>query len=317
MLHDGVAGYHVLTPLRVADAARARARESRLGAGRRRPARAARRRRRRRARTRHGPRRAPAAPRHAARRRRATQRPAAPPSCCNTRRRAELGARLGEPVLDYQLLLDAAAPDGYVREWRAPGLAPERHLAYAGPVVGARRSARSPRRVVMRVPDREAQGVKHKSFAPWLVALVCFGPFAAALFIYYGPFGLGWLPQLPGSRELLRRARAVAAAVAERGPRRTGPWQLIYARMTPCEQQCVQHLGRLRPGAVGARPRHGSRAARRCGTWASLPQSTIPELTGASRSMTLRAAAWSTALGAERMAERPRVRGRSARRSSS
>jgi hypothetical protein len=22
-------------------------------------------------------------------------------------------------------------------------------------------------------------------------------------------------------------------------------WQLIYARMTPCEQQCAQHLGRL------------------------------------------------------------------------
>ena len=40
--------------------------------------------------------------------------------------------RLGEPVFDYQLLLDAGAPDGYVREWRAPGVAPERHLAYAG-----------------------------------------------------------------------------------------------------------------------------------------------------------------------------------------
>ena len=43
-----------------------------------------------------------------------------------------LASRLGEPVFDYQLLLDAAAPDGYVREWRAPVLAPERHLAYAG-----------------------------------------------------------------------------------------------------------------------------------------------------------------------------------------
>jgi surfeit locus 1 family protein len=43
-----------------------------------------------------------------------------------------LAARLGEPVFDYQLLLDAAAPDGYARDWRAPVLAPERHLAYAG-----------------------------------------------------------------------------------------------------------------------------------------------------------------------------------------
>ncbi|HUQ51929.1 MAG TPA: SURF1 family protein [Gammaproteobacteria bacterium] len=45
---------------------------------------------------------------------------------------AELEQRLGEPVYDYELLLDAAAADGYVREWQAPGLDPERHLAYAG-----------------------------------------------------------------------------------------------------------------------------------------------------------------------------------------
>jgi surfeit locus 1 family protein len=45
---------------------------------------------------------------------------------------AELARRLGEPVLDYQVLLDAEAPDGYVRRWRAPGVAPERNLGYAG-----------------------------------------------------------------------------------------------------------------------------------------------------------------------------------------
>jgi surfeit locus 1 family protein len=44
----------------------------------------------------------------------------------------ELGAALGEPVFEYQLLLEPGEPDGFVREWRAPGLAPERHLAYAG-----------------------------------------------------------------------------------------------------------------------------------------------------------------------------------------
>jgi surfeit locus 1 family protein len=44
----------------------------------------------------------------------------------------ELAGHLGEPVQDYQLLLDASAADGYVREWRAPGVAPERNLAYAG-----------------------------------------------------------------------------------------------------------------------------------------------------------------------------------------
>jgi surfeit locus 1 family protein len=45
---------------------------------------------------------------------------------------AELGQRLRQPVYDYELLLDAAAPDGYVREWQAPGVAPERNIAYAG-----------------------------------------------------------------------------------------------------------------------------------------------------------------------------------------
>jgi hypothetical protein len=106
------------------------------------------------------------------------------------------------------------------------------------------------------VQDCEAQGVKHKSFpfghfqgslAPWLVALVCFGPFAIALFIYYGPLGPSWLPQLPGSRELLREPVPLpqewrGAAGDEAAPH---VWQLIYARMTPCEQQCAQHLGRL------------------------------------------------------------------------
>ena len=45
---------------------------------------------------------------------------------------AQLAQRLGAPVFDYELLLDPGAADGYVRDWRAPGLAPERHLSYAG-----------------------------------------------------------------------------------------------------------------------------------------------------------------------------------------
>ena len=84
--------------------------------------------------------------------------------------------------------------------------------------------------------------MKHKSLVPCLVALVCFGPFAAALFIYYGPFGLTWLPQLPGSRELLSEPLPLPADWRADDP---GVWQLIYARMTPCERECAQHLGRL------------------------------------------------------------------------
>ena len=43
----------------------------------------------------------------------------------------ELRELLGAGLPDYQLLLDSAQPDGYVRAWRPYGLAPERHLAYA------------------------------------------------------------------------------------------------------------------------------------------------------------------------------------------
>jgi surfeit locus 1 family protein len=45
---------------------------------------------------------------------------------------AVLAGAIGEPLFDYQLLLDPAEPDGYVRDWQAPGLGPERHLVYAG-----------------------------------------------------------------------------------------------------------------------------------------------------------------------------------------
>lgn len=45
---------------------------------------------------------------------------------------ADVERVLGRPVLDYQLLLDPDEVDGYVRDWRAPGMQPERHLSYAG-----------------------------------------------------------------------------------------------------------------------------------------------------------------------------------------
>jgi surfeit locus 1 family protein len=44
----------------------------------------------------------------------------------------ELAARLDQPLFDYQLLLDPAEPGGYARDWQAPGIGPERNLVYAG-----------------------------------------------------------------------------------------------------------------------------------------------------------------------------------------
>jgi len=86
--------------------------------------------------------------------------------------------------------------------------------------------------------------VRHKSSVPWLVALVVFGPFALATLIYYSPWGRDWLPQLPGQRELLSTPVTLPAEWLPAAPG-TPPWLLIYARMTPCEQQCAEVLDRL------------------------------------------------------------------------
>jgi hypothetical protein len=108
------------------------------------------------------------------------------------------------------------------------------------------------------------------------VALVCFGPFAVALFIYYGPLTPSWLPQLPGSRELLRDP--VPLPAQWRGAAEAAqPWQLIYARMTSCEQQCAQHLGRLLQVQL-ALGRDQSRVQRVVWHVGSLPQLDDPQL---------------------------------------
>jgi cytochrome oxidase assembly protein ShyY1 len=44
---------------------------------------------------------------------------------------ADLAAALPYPLVPGVLLLDAGDPDGYVRDWRPPGLEPARHYAYA------------------------------------------------------------------------------------------------------------------------------------------------------------------------------------------
>jgi len=43
----------------------------------------------------------------------------------------DLSAALGRPLEPRQLLLDARAADGYVRDWQPPGMSPAQHLSYA------------------------------------------------------------------------------------------------------------------------------------------------------------------------------------------
>lgn len=44
---------------------------------------------------------------------------------------ADIGAALGYPVSDYQLLLGATEPDGLRRDWRPADMTPEQHVGYA------------------------------------------------------------------------------------------------------------------------------------------------------------------------------------------
>jgi hypothetical protein len=91
--------------------------------------------------------------------------------------------------------------------------------------------------------------VKRGSPVPWLVALAVFGPFAAALLLYYVPADFAWLPRLPGSREMLEPPLAAPPGWLDAGPD-AGParyrWSLIYAKMAACDRACYATLERLR-----------------------------------------------------------------------
>jgi hypothetical protein len=88
-----------------------------------------------------------------------------------------------------------------------------------------------------------APRVRHKVVL-WLVALVCVGPFAFATLLYYGPWGVDWLPKLPGNRVMLSTPVPLPPQwLGEADP--PYRWSLIYARMTACEQQCAHHVERL------------------------------------------------------------------------
>lgn len=91
--------------------------------------------------------------------------------------------------------------------------------------------------------------MKRAALVPWLVALAVFGPFVAALLLYYLPADLDWLPQLPGSRELLEPPLVAPPDWLEPAPgagARRYPWFLIYAKISRCDRPCAATLERLR-----------------------------------------------------------------------
>lgn len=88
--------------------------------------------------------------------------------------------------------------------------------------------------------------MKRAALVPWLIALAVFGPFVAALLLYYVPADFDWLPRLPGSRELLAPPLPAPPEWLEAAPDGRYRWFLIYAKMTPCDRPCAATLERLR-----------------------------------------------------------------------
>jgi cytochrome oxidase Cu insertion factor (SCO1/SenC/PrrC family) len=91
--------------------------------------------------------------------------------------------------------------------------------------------------------------VRRGALTPWLVALAVFGPFAAAVLLYYVPADSNWLPRLPGSRELLEPPLAAPPAWLDSESGAAGArfrWSLIYAKMAACDRPCYATLERLR-----------------------------------------------------------------------
>lgn len=140
--------------------------------------------------------------------------------------------------------------------------------------------------------------MKTRSWTPWLVALACFGPFLLAYALYFGPWGATLLRPLGGTRELL--ATPVAVPKAWRAPD-DPPWQLAYARLTPCELSCAGDLGRLLQVQLALA---GDRDLVGRGVWhvEDLPQLDDPELKAA-RLDSAEGEAFVAALGAERIAD--------------
>ncbi len=106
--------------------------------------------------------------------------------------------------------------------------------------------------------------MKRRWLVPTLVAVVVFGPFVLATLLYYGPWTLDWLPQLAGQRQLLDPPVPLPASWRDHPPdERADRWSVIYAKMTACDDVCLQQLMRLRQ-VQGALGRDASRVRRVC-----------------------------------------------------
>lgn len=85
------------------------------------------------------------------------------------------------------------------------------------------------------------------------VALVFFGPLAAAVFLYAGWSDTGRLPMLEnedrvlleGERQIPLEPLALADGSFSEADWARSRWSMIYARMSPCDEPCLRELRQL------------------------------------------------------------------------
>lgn len=90
-------------------------------------------------------------------------------------------------------------------------------------------------------------------FEPLLIGLLCLGPLALAVFLYYGPFDRADLPTLDNpERELIAPQVTLPAEALTRADGTLSEpdwaryrWSLIYAKMGVCDEKCLRELTRL------------------------------------------------------------------------
>ena len=124
--------------------------------------------------------------------------------------------------------------------------------------------------------------MKHKSFAPWLVALVCSRPVRGGAIHLLRAARALVAAAASGQPRAAARARAVAAA-GRRGVCRRGGRGASRVAIDLCKNEPVRAAMRAAPGpaatgAIGARPRLRIACSESSGTSAAFRSSTIREL---------------------------------------
>ena len=154
---------------------------------------------------------------------------------------AAAGSSLGAPLQPVLLLLDADSGPGYLRDWRPPGISPDRNFSYAvqwwsfALLALAMFVGLNLKKTPCLIPPMP-RSPRQRRMLLLLVALF-FVPIAASFILYYG---VGWRPAGGTNHgELYSPARPLPASTA---PLADKKWALVYAGDGACDEDCRRSL---------------------------------------------------------------------------